>query len=58
MAYKINPEVCVNCGACEASCPMSAISEKDGKRVIDAAKCVSCGSCAGACPVSAIAENN
>ena len=39
MAYKINPEICVNCGACEASCPMSAIAEKDGKRVIDAAKC-------------------
>ncbi len=56
MAYKVNPEVCVNCGACEGACPVGAISEKNGKRFIDAAKCVSCGSCAGTCPVSAIAE--
>lgn len=54
MAYKINPDVCVNCGACEPACPVAAISEADGKRVIDAAKCIDCGSCAGACPVSAI----
>ena len=54
MAYKVNPEVCINCGACESSCPVGAISEVDGKRHIDAAKCIECGSCAGICPVSAI----
>lgn len=55
MAYKISDE-CIACGACEAECPVEAISEGDGKYEIDAEKCISCGACAGVCPVSAIAE--
>lgn len=53
MAYKITDE-CSNCGACEPECPMEAISEKDGKREIDADACTSCGACADVCPVDAI----
>ena len=53
MAYKIS-DACVNCGACESECPVSAISEKDGARVIDSDSCISCGSCAAACPTEAI----
>jgi ferredoxin len=56
MAYKVNSDTCVNCGACEPVCPVQAISEKDGKRVIDAGKCIDCGACAGTCPVQAIAQ--
>ena len=55
MVYKIS-DACVNCGACEGECPVGAISEGDGKRVIDAAACVSCGTCAATCPAEAIAE--
>ncbi|GMO57201.1 MAG: 4Fe-4S binding protein [Termitinemataceae bacterium] len=55
MAYKITDE-CVNCGACEDECPSEAISEKEGVRVIDAAKCADCGSCVDACPSEAIKE--
>ena len=55
MAYKITDE-CLGCGACAAECPVSAISEKDGKYVIDADTCISCGACAGVCPVGAPAE--
>lgn len=55
MAYQISDD-CVACGACAAECPTEAISEGDGKYVIDADKCVSCGSCAGVCPVGAPAE--
>ena len=55
MAYKIS-DACVNCGACEGECPVSAISEANGARVIDADTCISCGACAGVCPTEAIAE--
>jgi len=55
MAYKINDE-CISCGACEAECPVDAISEGDAIYVIDADKCIDCGACVGVCPVSAIEE--
>lgn len=52
MAYVIGDE-CISCGACAAECPVEAISEGDGKFVIDADACIECGACAGACPVEA-----
>ena len=52
MAYKIT-DACISCGACEADCPVQAISEGDGKYVIDADKCIDCGACADSCPVGA-----
>ena len=55
MAYKISDD-CISCGACAAQCHVEAISEGDGKYVIDADTCVSCGACAGVCPVGAPAE--
>lgn len=55
MAYVISDE-CISCGACESECPAVAISEGDGKYVIDAAKCTDCGSCADVCPVGAPAK--
>ena len=54
MAYKISDE-CIACGACEAECPIGAISEQDGKMTINADECIECGACAGNCPVGAIA---
>ena len=53
MAYVIS-DACVSCGTCE--CPVGAISEGDGKYVIDANACLDCGSCAGACPTEAISQ--
>ncbi len=53
MAHKVTDE-CINCGACDANCPVEAISEKADKRFIDAEKCTDCGACVDACPVEAI----
>ena len=55
MAYKISDD-CIGCGACAGECPVNAISEQDGKYVIDADACLDCGACAGACPVGAPQE--
>ena len=52
MAFKITDD-CIACGACAADCPVEAITEGDGKFVIDAETCIDCGNCAETCPVSA-----
>ncbi|MFP4697998.1 MAG: DUF362 domain-containing protein [Eubacteriales bacterium] len=52
MAYKISDE-CISCGICEPECPVDAISEGDGKYLIDADTCIDCGACTDVCPVDA-----
>ena len=52
MAYKISDD-CIGCGTCESECPVEAISEKDGKYVINPDECIECGACAGVCPIEA-----
>nr|WP_330216732.1 4Fe-4S binding protein [Chrysiogenes arsenatis] len=53
MAYVIS-DACVNCGACEPECPVSAISQGDTQYVIDADTCIDCGACEAVCPTGAI----
>ena len=53
MAYHITDE-CISCGVCEGECPIQAISEGEGKYVVDPDTCIDCGACAEACPTSAI----
>ncbi|HOO55874.1 MAG TPA: 4Fe-4S binding protein [bacterium] len=57
MAHVITDD-CVACGACEAECPVEAISEGDDKYVIDADVCTDCGSCVEVCPNDAIVEGD
>ena len=52
MAYKISDD-CISCGSCAENCPVGAISEGDGKYVINPDLCVECGACAEVCPVGA-----
>lgn len=52
LAYRITDD-CISCGACEAECPVEAISAGDDKYVIDPEKCIDCGACANVCPVDA-----
>ena len=59
MAYRIDPEECIACAACEEECPNEAISEGDDVYVIEASKCSECvgffeeSQCALVCPVDA-----
>jgi ferredoxin len=53
MAYTIS-DTCIKCGACEAECPVSAISEGADIYVIDADTCIDCGACANVCPTDSI----
>ena len=55
MAHVIGDD-CISCGSCEAECPVSAISEGDGKYEINADACIDCGACAAQFPVGAISE--
>lgn len=55
MARKIN-ETCVSCGACEATCPVGAISMGDEHMEVNPEVCVDCGACESVCPMGAISE--
>ena len=61
MAAPVITEECISCAACEAECPVEAISEgPDGIYVIDPAICVECEgyadspTCIDTCPSEAI----
>ncbi|MBC9784026.1 4Fe-4S binding protein [Heliobacterium chlorum] len=55
MAYQVNADGCVACGACQFVCPASCVSEVNGGiRIIDEPACTDCGSCVDACPANCI----
>ncbi|MBR0385776.1 MAG: YjjW family glycine radical enzyme activase, partial [Erysipelotrichaceae bacterium] len=48
-----NPEtinMCINCGRCVSTCPVKALSLKEGKVVWDPDACVQCDTCIKTCP--------
>ncbi|MDD4691768.1 MAG: NADH-ubiquinone oxidoreductase-F iron-sulfur binding region domain-containing protein [Eubacterium aggregans] len=55
VAFAIDKNVCVGCGACSRQCPVEAISGgKKAPHTIDPAKCIVCGSCREACHFDAV----
>ncbi len=41
---------CVGCGRCADKCPAGALSVRDGRAEVDAARCLCCGYCGAHCP--------
>ena len=54
MAAVVDAEKCTGCETCVESCPLDAISMKDGLAVVDADTCGDCGACIDVCPVEAL----
>lgn len=52
--HLIDPEVCIRCNTCEATCPVGAITHDDSNYVVDATKCNFCMDCIAPCPTGSI----
>ena len=52
--HLIDPEICIRCNTCEASCPVGAITHDSNNYVVDAAKCNFCMACVPPCPTGSI----
>lgn len=52
--HLIDPEICIRCNTCEATCPVSAITHDSMNYVVDADKCNFCMACIAPCPTGSI----
>ena len=52
--HLIDPEICIRCNTCEATCPVGAITHDDSNYVVDAGTCNHCMDCVAPCPTGAI----
>ena len=52
--HLIDPEICIRCNTCEATCPVGAITHDDRNYVVLAEQCNGCMDCISPCPTGAI----
>jgi benzoyl-CoA 2,3-epoxidase subunit A len=52
--HVIDPEICIRCNTCEATCPVGAVTHDDRNYVVDADKCNHCMACVPPCPTGSI----
>jgi benzoyl-CoA 2,3-epoxidase subunit A len=52
--HLIDPEICIRCNTCEATCPVGAITHDDNNYVVDADICNLCMACIAPCPTGSI----
>lgn len=52
--HLIDPEICIRCNTCEATCPVGAVTHDDNNYVVDPDKCNYCLDCISPCPTGSI----
>ena len=52
--HLIDPEICIRCNTCEATCPVGAITHDSRNYVVIADKCNFCMACVPPCPTGSI----
>jgi benzoyl-CoA 2,3-epoxidase subunit A len=52
--HLIDPEICIRCNTCEATCPVGAITHDAHNYVVDPERCKTCMACVPPCPTGAI----
>jgi len=52
--HLIDPEICIRCNTCEATCPVKAITHDSRNYVVDFKVCNLCNACIAPCPTGAI----
>lgn len=52
--HLIDPEICIRCNTCEATCPVDAITHDDRNYVVRADVCNGCMACISPCPTGSI----
>jgi benzoyl-CoA 2,3-dioxygenase component A len=52
--HVIDPEVCIRCNTCEATCPVGAVTHDSRNYVVDADICNHCMACVPPCPTGSI----
>ncbi len=52
--HLIDPEICIRCNTCEATCPIGAVTHNDRNYVVRFDVCNACNSCISPCPTGAI----
>ncbi len=52
--HLIDPEICIRCNTCEATCPVAAVTHDSRNYVVDVSKCNACMDCIAPCPTGSI----
>ena len=52
--HLIDPEICIRCNTCEATCPVGAVTHDSRNYVVDIDKCNFCMACVPPCPTGSI----
>jgi benzoyl-CoA 2,3-dioxygenase component A len=52
--HLIDPEICIRCNTCEATCPIGAVTHDDRNYVVKFDICNACNACISPCPTGAI----